>query len=52
MTPLDSDMLREAPTPQPFTAIVGGTLPTAIIATLLLPNWRLSTPFDIRWACL
>src|SRR5262252_5878792 len=49
-----------APPPEPIVAIYLGTLPATIIAGVISevvsPNgwlgWRLSSPFDLRWACL
>ena len=52
MTELDAELWREAPTPQPLAAIALGTPPAGLAATLVIPNWRRSTPFDYRWAGL
>lgn len=60
---VDSFFLRNAyhaMPPEPLQAIYLGTLPVTIAAGLiseaLFPNgwlaWRLSSPFDFRWACL
>lgn len=49
----DPAMLAEAPFPQPIKAIALGTLPAAVVPSLLLPNgWRGSSPFDLWWVCL
>jgi len=61
--PVDPFFLRNAyhaPPPEPIAAIYLGTLPATILAGIvseaLFPNgwlgWRLSSPFDLRWACL
>jgi hypothetical protein len=50
---VDSALLREGHLPEPVVAIIVGTVPAAIIASLPLPNgWRASSPFDVRWASL
>ena len=61
--PADQFFLRNAYhalPPEPITAIWLGTVPATILAAAVsetfFPNgwlgWRLSSPFDFRWACL
>lgn len=61
--PIDPSFLRNAyhaSPPQPIMAIWLGTIPATILAgsvsEAFFPNgwlgWRLSSPFDFRWACL
>lgn len=46
-------LLEEGHDPEPLVAIICGTAPAAIVASLPLPNgWRASSPFDFRWAAL
>ena len=52
MTEMESILWREAPTPEPLSAIALGTPPAGLAATLVIPNWRRSTPFDYRWAAI
>jgi hypothetical protein len=49
----DPALVDEWAFPQPIKAIVSGTLPAAVVPSLILPNgWRGSSPFDLWWACL
>lgn len=50
---VDPALLQEGHYPEPLVAIICGTAPAAILASLPLPNgWRASSPFDVRWAVL
>ena len=50
---VDPGLLSEGHLPRPLVAIISGTLPAALVASLLLPNgWQASSPFDFRWASL
>jgi hypothetical protein len=50
---VDPMMLGEGHVPEPLIAIILGSVPAALIASLPLPNgWQASSPFDVRWASL
>jgi hypothetical protein len=50
---VDPGLLSEGHVPEPLVAIMAGTPPAALIASVPLNNgWVASTAFDLRWASL
>jgi hypothetical protein len=51
--PVNPMFLSEGYLPEPLIAIIAGTIPAALAATISLPSgWQESSPFDLRWALL